>query len=248
MPKLGLGTWNLYGRECYRAVLSALEIGYRHIDTAQFYNNEEQIGRAITDSGIDRAELYLVSKVWETHFRYAQVLAACEESLRKLGTQALDLYLIHYPSDSVPIDETIRAMNELVETGKVRAIGVSNFSVAQLEAAQAASKAELLCNQVRYHPYYPQQELSAYCQAHDVLLGAYTPLARSRVSRDPKLKAIGDRHGKSGAQVTLRWLIQQPRVITMPKSAHPDRQRENIEIFDFELTQEEMAAVFGLAA
>ncbi len=175
------------------------------------------------------------------------MVAACEASLRKLGVEVLDLYLIHWPSPAVPIEETMQGMVELVRKGKTRAVGVSNFSIAQQKAAQAASEVKVFCNQVRYHAYHPQAELLEYCQGEDVLLTAYSPLAKGRLARDRSLGEIGARHDKSATQIALRWLIQQPNVVAIPKSADPGRQRENFEIFDFELSEEEMARIGGLA-
>jgi 2,5-diketo-D-gluconate reductase B len=243
IPKIGLGTWNLRGENCYRAVLGALEMGYRHIDTAEMYANEEHVGRAIADSGLARNEILLTSKVSSSNLHHDGVLRACRRSLEKLKLEQLDWYLVHWPNSRIPIEATMQAMNELIESGRVRYIGVSNFSVAQTEDAQAASNTKLITNQVVYYPGRHQRDILAYCQAEDILLTAYSPLAKGRLVNHPTLSAIGESHGKTASQIALRWLAQQPRVIVIPKSANPNRQRENFEIFDFELSEQEMTEI-----
>jgi diketogulonate reductase-like aldo/keto reductase len=248
IPKIGLGTWDLRGENCYHAVLSAFEMGYRHIDTAEMYANEEQVGRAIADSGLDRGEIILTSKVLSSHLHHDAVLNACRESLRKLRLDTIDWYLIHGPNARVPIDETMQAMNILVDEGMVRHIGVSNFSVSQFEAAQSSSAAKLITNQVVNHVERPQKELLAYCQAQDVILTAYSPLARGRLANHRLLQSIGEAYGKTASQVALSWLALQPKVIVIPKSANPARQRENFEIFDFELSKEDVTRIDQISA
>lgn len=243
VPKLGLGTWNMSGATCRRAVRSALDLGYRHIDTAEIYRNEREVGEAIEASGVEREQIFLVSKVWSNHLRKEQVMQACEDSLRRLGTEYLDLYLIHWPSDEVPLQETLAGMDELAATGKVRQIGVSNFSVSQLEAARSIAQHEIFCDQVKYHVRHRQDDLVEFCQAQDVLLTAYTPLAKGKLKGQKTLERVGRAHGKTAMQVALRWLIEQERVVTIPKAASEDHQRENIDIFDFELSAEERQAI-----
>jgi len=243
IPKIGLGTWNLRGEECVRAVGTAFELGYRHIDTAEMYANEEQVGQALRASGLERSEIFLTSKVLSSNLRHAAVLEACDRSLSKLNLDFIDLYLIHSPNSHVPIEETMQAMNTLVEQGKVRLIGVSNFSIQQQKAAQASSDSKLLTNQVIYHSQYPQRELLDYCRENEVIVTSYSPLARGRLAKHKGLQAIGDRYGKNAAQIALRWVVQQLNVVTIPKSSKRARQRENIEIFDFALTDEEMTEI-----
>lgn len=243
IPKIGFGTWNLNGEECVRAVGSAFELGYRHIDTAEMYANEQQVGEAIKSSGLERGEIFLATKVLSSNLRQNAILEACDRSLRKLKLDFIDLYLIHSPNSRVPIEETMQALNTLVEQGKVRMIGVSNFSIQQQAAAQANSDAKLLTNQVIFHSQYPQRELLKYCRENDVMITSYSPLARGRLAMHKGLQAIGDRYGKNAAQIALRWVVQQPQVVTIPKSSNRARQRENIEIFDFELTDEEMTEI-----
>ena len=240
IPRLGLGTWNMQGDICYQGTLSALELGYRHIDTAEMYRNEAEVGRAIVDSGVDRSEIFLTTKVSASHLHREGVLQAAESSLMRLGTEAIDLYLVHWPNDSIPIEETMAAMNELVHQGMVRRIGVSNFSVSQLKEAEAASHLRIFTNQIEYYIGRPQEAMLSYCQENEILLTAYSPLDRGRLRRNQTLGAISELHGVSVAQVALRWLIQQDNVVAIPKSAHSDRQRENLDLFGFELSPEQM--------
>jgi diketogulonate reductase-like aldo/keto reductase len=247
MARLGFGTWRLSGTACYQAVRSALELGYRHIDTAEMYGNEAEVAWAIADAGVAREELFLTTKVWQNHLRHREVLRSCEASLRALRVEAVDLYLVHWPDPSVPIEETMGALHALVQSGKARRIGVSNFSVAELAAARVACPTPLFTNQVPCHVQRPQPELLGYCQEHDIMLTAYSPLAKGRLAGHPVLEAIGEKHAKSAAQVALRWLIQQPKVIAIPMSSDPHRQRENLEVFDFALSPTEMAEIGALA-
>jgi len=244
VPALGLGTYRLRGRTCTETVSQGLEIGYRHIDTAEYYENQTAIGQALADTAVSRDDLFITTKVWRTNLDYEETKRVARESRQKLGLEAIDLLLIHWPSRSVPIEETIEAMNELQAAGEVRHIGVSNFSVDQLANAREASETPICTNQVEYNPYTDQADLLEYCIDHDIMLTAYSPLAKGRVNDDDTLATIGDRYGKSPAQVTLRWLIQQQQVAAIPKaSSHPHLQA-NLSIFDFELTDEEMTRIF----
>jgi 2,5-diketo-D-gluconate reductase B len=246
VPVIGLGTWDLRGEEGYRAVSSALSLGYRHIDTAEFYDNEKEVGRAIRDSGVPREDIFLTTKVWYTHLRFQDLIHSCEESLRKLSTDYVDLYLIHWPSEAVPLEESLRAMEKLHKEGKVRFIGVSNFDVALLEKARTLTTLPILTDQVEYHPYLSQKPLLEYCQKHRIILTAYSPLARGRLFGDPLLQDIARKYGKTVSQVVLRWLIEQDMVAAIPKAKDVKHQRENLEIFDFSLTQEEHKAIARL--
>ncbi len=246
IPKIGLGTWQLRGENCRESVLSALEMGYRHLDTAEYYRNEKEVGQAVQDAGVDRDDLFLTSKVWSNHFQKAAVQQACEDSLKRLRVDYLDLYLIHYFSNAVPLEETLAGMQALVDQGKTRFIGVSNFSVSQLDRSRELTEAPIFTNQVEYHPFRPQDSLLDYCQEHEMLLTAYSPLDRGRVLRDATLRKIGERYGKSAAQITLRWLVQQERVIAIPKAGSRSHQRANLEVFDFQLTPEEIKLIHGL--
>ncbi|MFQ5942690.1 MAG: aldo/keto reductase [Anaerolineales bacterium] len=240
VPKIGLGTWNMRGKTCYQATLNALSLGYRHIDTAEMYRNESEVGRAINDSGVDRSEIFLVTKVSASHLAHDGVLQAAASSLERLRMSTIDLYLVHWPNDRIPIGETMAGMNELVTRGKVRRIGVSNFSVRQLQEAESASAARIFTNQIEYFIGHPQDAMLRYCQENDVLLTAYSPLDRGHLRQSQALETVAESHDVTVAQVALRWLIQQERVVAIPKSANPDRQRENLDVFSFELSEEQM--------
>lgn len=240
LPKMGLGTWRLTGDACRDVVRTALELGYRHIDTAQMYDNEGQVGRGIQEADVGRDEVFLTTKLDRGNLRRDAVLESTEESLRRLDTDYVDLLLIHHPSRSVPVEETIAAMNELVDGGAVRHIGVSNFDVDQVRAAMAASDAPILTNQVQFHTRRPQRGLLAFCQAEDVILTAYSPLAHGGAVNDRALRSIGQEYGKTPAQVALRWVIQHDNVVTIPKASSRPHLEENLDVFDFALTPEEM--------
>lgn len=249
IPKIGLGTWRLTGEDCRQAVATALNLGYRHIDTAQVYDNERQIGDAIRASTVERDELFLTTKLGGGNYSHDAVLRSTDESLAKLNTDYLDLLLIHWPVDRIPfgtppLEETIDAMNELVEDGKVRYIGVSNFDIDQLDEARTQSDAPILTNQVQYHPFWDQTKLLDYCQIHDIMLTAYSPFGHGGALDDAVLREIGERHGKSSAQVALRWLLQQEMVCTIPKATSREHLEANLAVFDFELTDEEMNDIY----
>lgn len=243
VPALGLGTWRLTGDDCYRAVETALALGYRHIDTAQGYGNERQVGDALATSNADRADVFVTTKLDNRNRAYDDVLRSTEESLAKLGTSYVDLLLIHNSLQRVPVTETLRAMDELVDEGKVRHIGVSNFGVDQLHEAREAADHELLADQVQMNPYWDQSPLLDYCEIHDLLLTAYSPLGHGGVLSDPVLAEVGDRHGKSPAQVAIRWCLQHPNVSVIPKATSRDHIAANREVFDFELSDEEMERI-----
>lgn len=245
MPALGLGTWQLKGGACREAVRHALELGYRHIDTARMYGNEEAVGRGVRDSGVDRSGVWITSKIWLDALEHDAFLRSAEASLKALGTDYLDLLLIHWPSQEVPLDEPLAALKELAAQGKARHIGVSNFTPPLLE--QALDTAPIVCNQVEYHPFLSQRRLLTMVQRHGLILTAYSPLARGRVPGDGTLREIGRHHGKRAAQVALRWLLQQERVAAIPRAASPEHRRQNLEVFDFELSAEEMAQIDDLA-
>ncbi len=245
VPALGFGTARLTGNDCRGAVEDALELGYRHVDTAQMYDNEAAVGDAIADSTVDRGEIFLVTKVHRRNLAYEDVLDSVADSLDRLGT-AIDLLLIHAPSRTVPVAESIEAMNEFQETGSVSHIGVSNFSVGQMEEAIDASETPILTNQVEYHPFEDRGELLAFCIENGIVLTAYSPLAKGRVAGNDVLEGIGERHGKTEAQVALRWLLGQEMVVAIPKAASHEHRAENVDVFDFELTDEEMERIFEL--
>jgi diketogulonate reductase-like aldo/keto reductase len=246
IPALGLGTYQLRGQACTDTVHTALELGYRHVDTAEYYDNQAAIGRALEATDVPREEVFLTTKIWRTNLAYEDALRSARESVAKLGVETVDLLLIHWPSRSVPTKETVRAMNELQAEGLVHHIGVSNFSVAQLEEAVDASETPIVANQVEYHPYEAQQDLLEFCIEEDVILTAYSPLAKGRVADDEVLQRIGERYDKSAAQVALRWLVQQEQVAAIPKASSRDHLRANLDVFDFTLGDDEMERVFEL--
>jgi diketogulonate reductase-like aldo/keto reductase len=245
VPSLGLGTYRLTGSACVRAVGLALSMGYRHLDTAQMYGNEAEVGRGIGDPGVDREEIFLTTKVWPSDFARDRVIRKTRESLKKLRTGYVDLLLMHWPGDSVPLAETLGAMRELQEEGGVLHIGVSNFSPSLVD--EAAVHAEIFCNQVQYHPYRSQDALLEQAQEMDYLLTAYTPLSRGGVQRDTTLREIGETHGKTATQATLRWLLQQEKVCAIPKATGEEHLKENLDVFDFELSDEEMGRISSLS-
>ncbi|OVE84402.1 aldo/keto reductase [Natronolimnobius baerhuensis] len=243
IPALGFGTARMTGDECRRAVETALEVGYRHIDTAQMYDNEAAVGEAIAASDVDRDDVFVVTKVHPDNAAVDDVLESTRESLERLGLATVDLLLLHAPSEEAPLEETLAAMNDLQTDGAVDHIGVSNFSASQLADATDHSETPIVANQVKYHPYYHQDDLLEFCAEHDICLTAYSPLAEGAVPGDDRLAEIGDTHGKSAAQVALRWLIQQPPVAAIPKASSRAHIETNADVFDFELSDDEMEAV-----
>ncbi|GAB3674809.1 aldo/keto reductase [Halopiger thermotolerans] len=243
IPKLGFGTARMTGDECRRAVETALEVGYRHVDTAQMYDNERAVGAAIANSAVDREDVFVVTKVHPDNAAFDDVLESTRASLERLGLSTVDLLLLHAPSDRAPLEDTIDAMNELQDEGAVDHVGVSNFSADRLEDAIALSRTPIVANQVKYHPYHHRDDLLEYCVENDVCLTAYSPLAEGAVPGDDRLAEIGAEYGKSAAQVALRWLLQQPSVAAIPKAASREHIEANADVFDFELSDEEMAAV-----
>jgi 2,5-diketo-D-gluconate reductase B len=246
IPALGLGTHCLNREVALRIVSYALDTGYRHIDTAQEYRNEADVGEAISHSSIPRQDIWLTTKVWLDRFRDGDLQRSVEESVRRLRTVP-DLVLLHWPNPNVPLRETIRALNEVKRTGLTKHIGVSNFTVALIRKALALTEEPLLVNQVEYHPYLSQQAMLAALRASGMALTAYSPLSLGRAFHDPMLRGIGARYGKNPGQVALRWLLQQS-VAAIPRSSREANVRANLEIFDFELAPSDMAAISALAS
>lgn len=245
MPMLGLGTFKLQGSSGEKAVQSALEMGYGHLDTAAMYGNHKEVGRGLRASGVNRSDVWITSKVWRDQLRYDAVLRECEVALSELGTDYLDLYLVHWPNEGVPFEETFRAFGKLLADGKIKNAGVANFTVARLKRALAVSDVPIAMNQVEYHPYLNQEALLAFCKKNGIGVTAYCPIARGDVSGDPVFLSIAKTHGKTPTQVALRWLIQKG-IVAIPKSGHPGRQRENFEVFGWALTVDEMAQIDGI--
>jgi 2,5-diketo-D-gluconate reductase B len=246
VPALGFGTFTLEGRTCREMVQAALEIGYRHLDTAKMYGNEADVGAGLRNADVPRSEVFLTSKVWMDQLHDADLRAATEDSLSKLGTDYLDLLLIHWPNPRVPMGESLRAMGDLQRDGKVRYIGVSNFTSALMREAVETHGADVVCNQVEYHPFLDQTAVLDTARRLGLFLTAYCPLAKGRAPKDPTLKAIGEKHGKTAAQVALRWLIQHGDVSAIPKASSIEHARANFDIFDVQLDQEDLARIAQL--
>ncbi|MBB1094290.1 aldo/keto reductase [Rhodopseudomonas palustris] len=247
IPAIGLGTWELCGHGCSRVVEQALRLGYRHIDTAQIYNNERDVGEGIRNSHIRRSDVFVTTKVWTTHFAPSDLLRSAKDSLVKLRLSEVDLLLLHWPNPHVPLEETMGALAHVRDLGIARHIGVSNFTVALLEKAVAACPEPLVCNQVEYHPFLDQTRVLAACADHGVALIAYSPIAQGHAKQNEVLTRIGAAHGKSAAQVCLRWLVQQ-NVAAIPRTSRIERLSQNIDVFDFELTDDEMVEIFSLGS
>lgn len=246
VPALGFGTWPLNGADCARAVREAIEVGYRHIDTAQNYGNEAEVGKGIAQSGIARAELWVTTKLSRGNLTAKEVARSTDESLTKLGLDHLDLLLIHWPSRTVPLAETLGAMTKLRDAGKTRFIGVSNFTTKLLD--EATQDADIICDQVEYHPFLSQRAVLGAMKKHGLFLTAYSPVARGRVPNDKRLQTIGTKYGKTAAQVALRWLIEQDNVAAIPKAGSRAHMQANIDIFDFALAPEDRAAIDALGS
>jgi diketogulonate reductase-like aldo/keto reductase len=261
IPKIGFGTWSIGGKsgadpsrdsKSLAALRSALDLGYILFDTAEVYANghaEELLGEAIRASGRKREDLLITSKVTPMHLRYEDVLKACDRSLHRLEMDYLDLYLIHWPSPIIKLEETFRALNELVQVGKVRHVGVSNFKLKQLVRAQDLCETPLLTDQVPYRlpdRSYAENGVLDFCQQNNILLTAYSPIKFRSVRVNSTLKAIAKAHGVSTFQIALAWLIAQARVITIPMSFNPVHQKENLQAADIELSPEEMAQLNSL--
>lgn len=246
MPWLGLGVYKVQeGDEVIRSVRTALEVGYRHIDTAAFYENEEGVGQAIRESGIRREEVFVTTKVWNSDQGYESTLKAFHTSLKKLGFDYIDLYLVHWPVKE-KYKETYKALEKLYKDGFVRVIGVSNFQIHHLEHILADCEIKPMVNQVEFHPRLTQKELLAFCKQHQIQLEAWSPLMRGgELLNEPTLVDIAQKYEKTPAQVILRWDLQH-EVVTIPKSVTPQRIAQNANIFDFTLTKEEMDAIDAL--
>jgi diketogulonate reductase-like aldo/keto reductase len=245
IPLVGLGTWTLRGKDCARLVEQAIAAGYRHIDTAQMYENEREVGEGVRESGL-RDQVFVTTKVMPDNLHAKDLERTSKESLARLGLDQVDLLLIHWPNSKIPLAETIGALNKVKREGLARHIGVSNFNVALIEEAVKLSEAPLVCNQVEYHPFLDQSKVIAACKRHDMAVVAYSPIARGGADKDGVIARIAKAHGKSPAQVTLRWLVQQG-VVVIPRTSKVERLKENIAVFDFELSPAEMSEIASLA-
>lgn len=247
IPALGFGTYKITDPdEARRSVAHALEVGYRLIDTASFYQNEEAVGRAIKESGLPREEVFITSKLWQDEQGYAATVLACEETLARLGVDYLDLYLIHWPVKS-KLSSTWKALEHLMIAGKIRNIGVCNFEIEHLEELFKTAKITPMVNQIELHPEFARFDIVSYCQQKNIAVEGWAPLARGGVFENQTLIEIGIAHHKTAGQVALRWAFQRG-VIALPKSTHDERIEENFAIFDFELSDEEMERIGALDA
>ncbi len=247
IPAIGLGTWTLRDATATKLVAGALDAGYRHIDTATAYENEAAVGAGLRASGVPRDDIFLTTKVWPPNLATGDLQSSVEGSLKSLGVDHVDLVLIHWPSKTVPLADSIVALNEVRNRGLARNIGVSNFPVALVEEAVSLSEHPLACNQIENHPFLNQDRVLAACRKHGLALVSYCPLARgTELFPEAPISEAAARHGKSAAQVVLRWHVQQDGVVAIPRSSNPDRIRENLAVFDFALDPEEVAAIDAL--
>ena len=247
IPAIGFGTWTLTGEVATRLVADAIQSGYRHVDTAAMYENEEAVGKGLRASGVSRDEIFLTTKVWPSEIGGGDLQRSVEASLARLQVDRVDLALIHWPSKTVPLAESIKALNEVKDRGLARHIGVSNFTVALVDEAAAFSRHPLACNQVENHPFINQDRVLAACRRHGMAVVSYCPLARgTELFPEPAVTAAAERHGKTPAQIVLRWHVQQEGVAAIPRSSNPERIAENLQVFDFALEASEMAALDSL--
>jgi diketogulonate reductase-like aldo/keto reductase len=249
IPALGLGTWTLKGEECVDLVAHALEVGYRHLDTAVMYANEEAVGEGLRRSGIQRDDVFVTTKVWWTDIGANDLRRSAEASLEKLGLEQVDLLLIHWPNPAIQLAESVAALNLAKRDGLARHIGVSNFPTKLLAEAIALSDAPLVANQVEHHPYLDQSKVHAACRNAGMAMTSYCPLARGGdLFAEQAIVAAAQKHGKTPGQIALRWHVQQDGVVAIPRTTKRERLAENFDIFDFALTDAEMQAISALGA
>lgn len=246
IPLLGLGTYQLSGDTAVEMVKQALRVGYRHIDTAQMYDNEAEVGHAILASGLPRAHVFVTTKVWVDRFGRHQLPQSVDESLQRLNFDYVDLLLLHWPNPKIPLEETLEALMSVQQAGKTRYIGVSNFTTELMQrAVEICGPDKLLNNQVEYHPYLDQDKVIKAAKSLNMSVTAYRPVAKGQVFRDQIIGRIAQQHQRTPAQVVLRWLMQQG-IIAIPRSSQADHVSENFKVFGFSLSEDEMAAISGL--
>ncbi|MFB6204431.1 MAG: aldo/keto reductase [Candidatus Nanohaloarchaea archaeon] len=242
IPSIGLGTWQNKGPKCAKSVSTALEMGYRHIDTAQAYDNEEYVGQGIEESSVSRDDIFLASKVWNSNLSPEDVISSTRESLDKLGVESVDLMYVHWPSGEYSAKETLEAFQEMKEEGMIENIGVSNFTPELLDEALRIAPG-IAANQVEMHPLLQQDELLDYCQENDIYLVAYSPLARGEVFNVPEINQVAEKHGVSEAQVSLAWLLEKENVRVIPKATSEEHIRDNLKALDLELDEEDIEKI-----
>jgi 2,5-diketo-D-gluconate reductase B len=244
IPKLGLGTWqNDDPEECRNSVKTALEMGYEHIDTAQAYDNEEDVGRGLEAANVDREDYFLASKVWIDQLDPENVKKSTRESVERLGVDSVDLMYIHWPSGDYQPQETLKAFKELIHSGEIKNIGISNFTPEQVDKAMEIAPEHIVANQVEMHPLLQQDELLEKCREHGITLVAYSPLARGKVFDVPEIQEVAEKHGVSEAQVSLAWLMQKDGVVAIPKASSEEHIRDNFEALDLELDEEDVEKI-----
>jgi 2,5-diketo-D-gluconate reductase B len=246
IPLVGLGTWDLRGRTCARVVEQALKLGYRHVDTAEMYDNEREVGEGVRASGVKRNDIFVTTKIWPSHFAPRALERAARDCLVRLRLTEVDLLLLHWPNPQIPLAETLGALCKVKQDGLARHIGVSNFTVTLIEEAVGIVTEPLVCDQVECHPFLDQSRVIAACHEHGMAVVAYSPIARGNARNDKVLGRIGAAHKKTAAQVCLRYLVQR-NIVVIPRTSKLDRLSENAAIFDFELGEAEMAEIAGLA-
>lgn len=248
IPALGLGTFTLKGTDCIDMVSSAIEVGYRHLDTAAMYGNEAEVGEGLRQSAIARDEVFVTTKVWWEDLRADDLRRSAEASLAKLKLDSVDLLLVHWPNPAIPLSDTLPALARLKQEGLARNIGVSNFTTKLLAEALELCPEPLVANQVEYHPYLDQTKVYAACRAAGMAMVSYCPLHRGGgLLSEAAVRSAADAHGKTPGQIVLRWHVQQEGVVAIPRTSRIERLEENFSIFDFELTGDEMAAISQLA-
>jgi 2,5-diketo-D-gluconate reductase B len=245
IPLLGLGTWDLRGRTCARMVEAALRLGYTHIDTAEMYDNEREVGEGLRASAVKRDSVFITTKIWPSHFAPRELEGAARASLERLRLNDVDLLLLHWPNPQVPLADTIGALCKVKREGLTRHIGVSNFTVALIADALKAATEPLVCDQVEYHVFLDQSKVIAACHQHGMAVTAYSPLARGDLRNNDVLARIGAAHKKTAAQIGLCYLVQQ-NVVVIPRTSKVERLSENAAIFDFTLSEREMREIAAL--
>lgn len=249
IPVLGLGTWQSTGQDCIDVVKKALEMGYEHIDTAQAYDNEKEVGQGIKQSGVARDKFFLTTKIFpdDMKFQPEKLMEAAKRSLENLDTDYVDLLLLHWPDDRVPLSETIPALCELQKQGLTRHIGVSNFNIANITEAEKYADVPIVVNQVEFHPFIKQNTLQTFLNNHHILLEAYSPLARGDVFDNDVIKEIADKHNVTPAQISLAWILSDKDRVAIPKTSNPDHLQGNLDAIDVELSAEELEQIGKLA-
>jgi 2,5-diketo-D-gluconate reductase B len=246
IPLLGLGTWDLRGRTCARIVEQALRLGYWHIDTAEMYDNEREVGEGLHASGVKRGDVFVTTKIWPEHFAPRELERAARDCLSRLGLREVDLLLLHWPNPRIPLADTLGALCKVKREGLTRHIGISNFTVSLIEEALQLATEPLVCDQIEYHPFLDQSKVIAACRKHGMAVVAYSPIARGKARNDRLLTRIGAAHNKTAAQVCLRFLVQQ-NIVVIPRTSKTERLSENATIFDFMLSPQEMTEIAALA-